>query len=52
MVLHQSYESWKIDKIRKIDGEDNPADVMTKALPNSALKRIVLTNKVIIRLKR
>ena len=41
----------EIDEIRWICGEDNPADAMTKASPNSALERIISTNKATIRLE-
>ena len=41
----------EIDEIRWICGKDNPADAMTKASPNLALERIILTNKATIRLK-
>ena len=51
MTLILSYKEKEIDKIRWICGKDNPADAMTKALPNLALKRVITTNKVIIRLK-
>ena len=52
MALRQSYEGQEIDKIRWICGEDNPANAMTKASPNSALERIISTNKATIRLER
>ena len=48
----QSYEEQEIDEIRWICGKDNPADVMTKILPNSALEGIISTNKATIRLER
>ena len=51
MALRQSYEEREIDKIRWICGENNPADAMTKASPNSALERIISTNKATIRLE-
>ncbi len=52
MALRQSYEGREIDEINWIRGKDNPADAMTKALPNSALEGIISTNKETIRLKR
>ncbi len=51
MALRQSYERREIDEIRWICGEDNPANAMTKASPNSALKGIISTNKGTIRLE-
>lgn len=38
--------------MREICNKNNPANAMTKTLPNLVLKRIILTNKAIIRLKR
>lgn len=52
MVFSQSYEENEIDKIRQIYGKDNPANTMTKRLPNLALKKIIIINKGIIRLER
>ena len=52
IVLRQSYKGREIDKLRWICGKDNPTDVMTKASPNSALERIISTNKATIGLKR
>ena len=51
IVLRQSYEEREIDEIRLICGKDNTADAMTKTLSNSALERIIITNKAIIRLE-
>ncbi len=52
IALRQSYEGRKIDEISWICGEDNPADIMTKASPNSALEKIISINKGTIRLKK
>ena len=52
MALRQSYKGRKIDEIRWICGKDNLANAMTKASPNSALERIISTNKATIRLER
>ena len=46
MALRQSYERREITEIRWIYGEDKPSDAMTKAMPNRALKRFVLTNQL------
>lgn len=41
MALRQSYERREIAETRWIHGDDNPADALTKAKPNSALSKIV-----------
>lgn len=51
MVLKQSYKGQEIDKIRWIYSDDNPANTITKILPNLALKAIILINKITIRLE-
>lgn len=52
MTLNQSYKRQEIDKIRQICDKNNLANTMTKASLNFVLKRIILINKAIIRLKR
>lgn len=52
MVLKQSHERQKIDKIRKICSKNNSANAMTKASPNLVLKKIISTNKMTIELER
>ena len=51
MSLHQSYERWEIHEVQWINGNDNPADAMTKANPNKALERFVESNKLTIRVE-
>jgi hypothetical protein len=51
MALRQSYERREIAEVRWINGNDNPADAMTKANPNKALERLVDTNKTSIRVE-
>jgi len=51
MALRQSYERREIAEIRWINGEDNPADALTKAKPNGALARFIDTNKLTIRVE-
>lgn len=51
MALRQSYERREIEEIRWINGADNPADGMTKASPNHALKRFVDSNNLSIRME-
>jgi hypothetical protein len=41
MALRQSYERREITEIRWINGDENPADAFTKALPNHALERFI-----------
>lgn len=52
MILRQLYKGRKIEKIRRICSKDNPADAMTKVLPNLALEKMILTNKAIFRLEK
>ena len=51
MALSQSCDKQEIEKIRKICSKNNLTDTMIKALPNSAFKKIISTNKATIRLK-
>jgi hypothetical protein len=52
MALRQSYERRKLFEIRWINGQDNPADAMTKANPNRALETFVDTNSLRVRIER
>ena len=49
MCLRQSYERREITNIQWIDGNSNPADAMTKSKPNSALKELIDTNRLNIK---
>jgi hypothetical protein len=49
--LRQSYERQEINKIRWINGEDNPADVITKDKPCLALKQLIDLNRITFRTK-
>jgi hypothetical protein len=51
MALRQSYERREVHEVRWINGEDNPADAMTKASPNRALRTLIDKNKIAIRVK-
>ncbi|KAI0994651.1 hypothetical protein K3495_g13530, partial [Podosphaera aphanis] len=51
MYLRQSYERREISEIRWINGNDNPADAMTKSNPNRSLETLVSTNKLTIRIE-
>ena len=44
MALRQSYKRRELFEIRWINGQDNPADAMTKANPNKALETFVDIN--------
>jgi len=46
----ESYERREIE-IRWINGQDNPADAMTKASPNKALETFVTKNELVVRLE-
>jgi hypothetical protein len=46
MSLRQSYERREIAEVRWIDGNNNPADAMTKSKPCSALKDLIDTNTI------
>ena len=46
--LRESYERQEME-IRWINGQDNPADVMTKASPNRALETFVIENELVVR---
>ena len=51
MGLRQSYENREIHEVRWIDSNSNPADAMTKALPNRALFDLVDMNTIHIRVE-
>lgn len=51
MALRQSYERREVFEIRWINGQDNPADAMTKVNPNQALTTFVDTNQLQVRVE-
>ncbi|KID81051.1 polyprotein [Metarhizium guizhouense ARSEF 977] len=51
MALRQSYERREIYEIRWINGQDNPADAMTKVSPNHTLETFIDSNKATIRVE-
>jgi hypothetical protein len=51
MSLRESYEKREISEIRRIDGRDNPGDALTKKSPNTALEKLVSTNKLVVRVE-
>jgi hypothetical protein len=44
MCLRQSYERREITEVKWIDGDSNPADSMTKSKASTALKQLIDTN--------
>jgi hypothetical protein len=46
MCLRQAYKRHEITKVKWISGNDNLADAMTKAKPCQALKTLINTNKL------
>ena len=46
MCIHQSYERREISEIIWIQGDENPADAMTKDKPCKALQKLVDTNRL------
>ena len=51
MALRQSYERRELAEVRWINGQDNPADAMTKQNPNKALQKFVDKNKIVVRVE-
>jgi hypothetical protein len=51
MSLRQSYERRELFEIRWIHGEDNPADAMTKASSNNALRAFIDENRITMRVQ-
>jgi hypothetical protein len=51
MALRESYERREISEVRWINGEDNPADAMTKGDANRALEGLINTGKLTVRLE-
>jgi hypothetical protein len=49
MAIRQSYERRELQEIRWINGQDNPADAMTKSNPNKALEKFLDTNRLKVR---
>jgi hypothetical protein len=51
MAIRQSYERRELQEVRWINGNDNPADAMTKAKPNPTLETFVSTNRLTVRVE-
>ena len=46
MCLRQLYKRREIAKVKWIDGDSNPINAMTKSKPLLALKRLINTNRI------
>ena len=46
MCLYQAYKRREIAEVKWISSGDNPADAITKAKPYQALKTLIDTNKL------
>ena len=44
MCLYQLYKRREITKVKWIDGNSNPANLMTKGKASTALKKLIDTN--------
>ena len=51
MALHQSYEQQEIAEIQWINRKDNPANTITKSMPNKALKRFLDSNQLNVQIE-
>ena len=51
MALRQSYERQELFKVQWINGQDNPANAMTKSSPNKALETFIETNSLTVRVE-
>jgi hypothetical protein len=51
MSLQELYENREITEVWWINSKDNPADACTKKQPNTALEKLVLCNKLKIKVK-
>jgi hypothetical protein len=52
MCLRQAYKRREIIKVKWISGGDNPADAITKAKPCQALKVLINTNKLNLKVNK
>ncbi|KAI0997415.1 hypothetical protein K3495_g10771 [Podosphaera aphanis] len=51
MAIRQSYERRELSEIRWITGDSNPSEAMTKANPNGALRKLVSSNELDIKMQ-
>jgi len=52
MCLRQAYKRREITEVKWINGNDNPADAMTKAKPCQTLKILIDTNKLDLKVNK
>ena len=52
MCLRQAYKRREIIKVKWINGNDNPIDVIIKAKPCQALKTLINTNKLDLKVNK
>ena len=46
ICLHQLYKRREIAKIKQINRDSNPTDIITKSKPSSAFKQLINTNRI------
>ena len=46
MCLYQLYKRYKIAKVKQVNGDSDPADTITKSKLLLALKRLINTNQI------
>ena len=51
MALRHLTNVEELQEVRWINGNDNPADALTKSSPNTALQRFIDTNRLTIRVE-
>ena len=51
MAIRQSYKRRELTEVRWINGQDNPADAMTKGTLNKALEKFIDTNRIVVRVE-
>jgi len=51
MAIRQLYERKELSEIRWINGKNNPANAITKSIPNKALQSLINTNKLQIKVE-
>jgi hypothetical protein len=52
IALKQAYKQKNVFKIRWINGQNNPADAITKATPNRALSTFIDINRLCLRVQK
>jgi len=52
MYLYQAYKRCKIIKVKWINNNDNPTDVIIKVKPYQTLKTLINTNKLDLKVNK